>query len=128
MGTSKYYVPLKGFTTVHQHTTSNDIQDNLVEFFDWSLLEKNNYFNSTLGELSPDSQDYSKLRLSKNENFTAGQVWEGHRENWVWQSGISGVDGYHNPLVLTILSREYLECMWMTLFIHLLQQAIMLTT
>tara|TARA_Y100000004_G_C8934056_1_gene421327 strand:+ start:898 stop:1890 length:993 start_codon:yes stop_codon:yes gene_type:complete len=99
MGTSKYYVPLKGFTTVHQHTTSNDIQDNLVEFFDWSLLEKNNYFNSTLGELSPDSQDYSKLRLSKNENFTAGQVWEGHRENWVWQSGISGVDGYHNPLV-----------------------------
>jgi len=99
MGISKYHVPLKGFTSVHQHTTSNDIQDNLVEFFDWSLLEKNNYFNSTLGEQSPDSQDYSKLRLSKNENFTAGQVWEGFRENWVWQSGISGVDGYHNPII-----------------------------
>jgi hypothetical protein len=96
---SKYHVPLKGFTSVHQHTTSNDIQDNLVEYFDWALLEKGNYFNSNLGELSPDSQDYSKLRLSENENFTAGQAWEGFRENWVWQSGISGVNGYHNPLV-----------------------------
>ena len=99
MGTSKYYVPLKGFTSVHQHTTSNDIQDNLIEFFDWSLLEKGNYFNSTLGELSPDSQDYSKLRLSKNENFTAGQAWEGFRENWVWQSGVNAPSGYHDPIV-----------------------------
>ena len=99
MGTSKYYVPLKGFTSVHQHTTSNDIQDNLIEIFDWSLLEKANYFNSALGEASPDSQDYSKLRLSKNENFTSGQAWEGFRENWVWQSGINPPSGHEAPLV-----------------------------
>ena len=96
---NKFYAPMKGFTSVHQHTTSNDIQDNLIEYFDWALLEKGNYFNSALGEVSPDSEDYSRLRLSKNENFTAGQVWEGFRENWVWQSGISGVNGYHNPIV-----------------------------
>ena len=79
---NKFYAPMKGFTSVHQHTTSNDIQDNLIEYFDWALLEKGNYFNSALGEVSPDSEDYSRLRLSKNENFTAGQVWEGFRENW----------------------------------------------
>ena len=84
--------PLKGFTSVHQSTLSNDIQDNLVEYFDWSLLGKGNYFNNTLGEQSPDSQDYSRLRLSSNDNYTAGQVWEGFRQNWVWQSGVSGVN------------------------------------
>jgi hypothetical protein len=96
---SNYYSPLKGFTSVHQHTTSNDIQDNLIEYFDWSLLEKGNYFNSTLGELSPDSQDYSRLRPSKDENFTGGQAWDGFRKNWIWQSGVSGVQGYHDPII-----------------------------
>tara|TARA_B100001094_G_scaffold175162_1_gene169352 strand:+ start:1426 stop:2412 length:987 start_codon:yes stop_codon:yes gene_type:complete len=98
---SQYYSGLKGFTTVHQSTIGNDIQDNLVEYFDWALLEKNNYFNSTLGELSPDSVDYSRLRLSKNDNFTSGQAWEGFRKNWIWQSGVSGVDGHHNPITGT---------------------------
>ena len=40
---SQFYTGLKGFTTVHQSTVGNDIQDNLVEYFDWALLEKNNY-------------------------------------------------------------------------------------
>ena len=96
---SQFYTGLKGFTTVHQSTVGNDIQDNLVEYFDWALLEKNNYFNSDLGEMSPNSVDYSRLRLSKNDNFTTGQAWEGFRKNWIWQSGISGVDGHHDPLV-----------------------------
>ena len=95
---SDYYSPLKGFTSVHQSTLSNDIQDNLVEYFDWSLLEKGNYFNSTLGESSPSSQDYSRLRPSKNDNFGVGQAWEGFRKNWIWQSGVSGVAGSDNPI------------------------------
>ena len=83
--------PLKGFTSVHQSTLSNDIQDNLVEYFDWHLLAKGNYFNSDLGETAPNGEDYSKLRLSSNDHYTAGQVWEGFRKNWIWQSGVSGV-------------------------------------
>ncbi len=86
-----YKSPLKGFTSVHQSTLSNDIQDNLVEFFDWNLLGKGNYFNSDLGEAAPNGEDYSKLRLSSNDHYTAGQVWEGFRKNWIWQSGVSGV-------------------------------------
>ena len=106
------YSPLKGFTTVHQSTTNNDIQDNLVDYFDWGLLEKNNYFNSALGELSPESMDYSRLRVSKSDNFTSGQAWEGFRKNWVWQSGISGVDGHHNPLVGDNNTKPGLSGVW----------------
>lgn len=81
--------PLKGFNTVFDATLNNEIQDGLVEYFDWALLEKGNYFNVTRGELSPSGQDYSRLRLSSNDNYSLGKVWEGFRKNWIWQSGIS---------------------------------------
>ena len=53
---------LKGFTSVFQHTLNNDILDGLVEFFDWALLEKGNYYNVSLAEQAPNGQDYSRLR------------------------------------------------------------------
>tara|TARA_R110002020_G_scaffold103752_17_gene243196 strand:+ start:2139 stop:3119 length:981 start_codon:yes stop_codon:yes gene_type:complete len=89
---------LKGFDSVFSSTLNNEIQDNLLEFFDWSLLEKGNYFNVTLSEASPRGNDYSRLRLSSNDQYSAGQVWEGFRSNWVWQSGVSYSP---NPLVGT---------------------------
>jgi hypothetical protein len=89
---------LKGFSNVFEATLNNELQDNLVEFFDWALLQRGNYFNVTLGETSPRGQDYSSLRLSSNDQYSAGQVWEGFRSNWVWQSG---VDYTPAPLVGT---------------------------
>lgn len=83
------YLSLKGFNSVYSTTLNNEIQDNIVEFLDWALLQKGNYQNVTLGELSPDGRDYSKLRLSSNNNFPSGMAWEGFRKNWVWQSGVS---------------------------------------
>lgn len=83
------YKPLKGLNTVFDSTLTNDIQDGLVEYFDWALMEIGNYFNVSKGELSPNGSDYSKLRLSSNDNYQKGQVWEGFRSNWIWQSGIS---------------------------------------
>ena len=38
------FVPLKGFNSVFDSTLSNDIQDGLVEYFDWALLEKRKLF------------------------------------------------------------------------------------
>lgn len=79
---------LKGFTTVFDHTLNNDIQDNLLEYFDWELLNKGNYFNITLGE-TINGHDYSRLKVSTSDNFTKGKVWEGFRKNWVWQTGVN---------------------------------------
>jgi hypothetical protein len=81
---------LKGFDSVFDTTLNNELQDNVVEFLDWALLQKGNYFNVTLGETSPNGYDYSQLKLaSSNSNYTAGTAWEGFRENWIWQSGIT---------------------------------------
>lgn len=94
------YDGLKGFASIHDHSLNNNIQDALIEYFDWALLEKGNYFNVSKGELSPNGKDMSRLRLSSNDSYTSGQVWEGFRKNWVWQSGVSGV-GLPAPIVGT---------------------------
>lgn len=83
------FLNLKGFTDVFETTLNNELQDNVIEFLDWGLLEKGNYFNVTLGETAPNGQDYSLLRISSNDHFVSGQAWEGFRKNWIWQSGVS---------------------------------------
>lgn len=88
MGYNIYYQPLNGFDTVFDYTLNNDIQDGLIEYLDYALLDKGNYFNTELGELAPNGQDYSRLSLVQDPNYTDGQVWEGFRKNWVWQSGV----------------------------------------
>lgn len=83
------FLNIKGINSVFDITLGNEIQDNIIEFFDWGLLEKGNYYNVTLNELSPSNKDYSRLRVSSNPNYPSGKAWEGFRKNWVWQSGIS---------------------------------------
>ena len=83
------HLNLKGISSVFKTTLNNELQDNLIEFLEWSLLEKGNYFNVTLGELSEDGNDYSRLKPSDNSNYSDGEAWESFRSNWVWQSGIS---------------------------------------
>lgn len=82
------FLPLKSIGDIHKYCLTNGIQDALIEYFDWGLLDVGNYFNVTLGESSPDGYDYSKLRLANDPNYVDGQVWEGFRKNWVWQTGV----------------------------------------
>ena len=93
------FLNLKGFNSVFDNNISNEIQDNMIEFLDWTLLEKGNYFNVTKGETSPNGYDYSKLRISSNQHYASGQAWEGFRKNWIWQSGITPPSGTDAPIV-----------------------------
>lgn len=82
------YQSLKGVGDIFEQTLNNELQDNIVEFLDWGLLEKGNYFNVTKDEISPNGSDYSLLKPVKHPYYQDGTVWEGFRKNWVWQSGI----------------------------------------
>lgn len=83
------HLNINGINSIFDTTLNNELQDNIIEFLDWGLLQKGNYFNVTLNELSSDNLDYSLLRKSGNTNFEPGIAWEGFRKNWVWQSGIT---------------------------------------
>ncbi len=89
---------LKGIDSVHDATVSNEILDSIVEFFDWGLLQKGNYFNVTLAETNRKGVDLSRLKISESKAFTRGQAWDALRGNWVWQSGIGFTP---NPILIT---------------------------
>ena len=91
---------LIGFNNVFSANVNNNLLDSLIEFFDYELLKKGNYFNSSLGEMSPRGFDYSKLKQSSSQHHPSGEAWEGFRSNWVWQSGLAPT-GMTPPLVGT---------------------------
>ena len=95
------YSPLKGIISVQHASVNNEIQDNLIEYYDYALLDKGNYFNVSLGETDYyTGEDFSRLRPARSEIYPSGQVWEGFRKNWVWQSGIAP-SGKESPIVGT---------------------------
>ena len=70
-------------------TISSLIQDNLIEFFDWGMLDAGGFFNIDIPTAGHYGGNKHKLRLVDDPRYNAGQVWEGFRSNWVWQSGLS---------------------------------------
>lgn len=80
---------LKGFTSVHDATLSTHLEDSLIEYYDWALLNKGNYFNISLGDEDTDGHDLSRLRMTEIASVDDGRVWSAFRENWVWQSGVT---------------------------------------
>ena len=83
------YTELKGIDSIGKTTLSTQIQDNLVEFFNWGVLDKGGFFNISAPTIGLYGGSKHKLRLVDDPNYTAGQVWEGFRSNWIWESGLS---------------------------------------
>lgn len=82
-------VPLRGFHEFGSYLLEDQLITNLIHLFNWGLLEKGAFFNNNLNSTLPYGGNPATLRLVSDPNFTLGQVWEGHRKDWVWESGIS---------------------------------------
>ena len=83
------YTQLKGVSNIANSMISTQISDNVIEFFNWGLLEAGGYFNVNMPASGLYGGDKHKLRLVDDPNYTAGQVWEGYRSNWVWETGVA---------------------------------------
>jgi len=79
------------------------IRDNLVEFFDWGIVDAGGFFNVNIPTAGFYGGDKHKLRIVNDPNYNYGQIWEGFRSNWVWQSGLSSTD---QPLVIDKLLED----------------------
>jgi hypothetical protein len=100
---------LKGVDNIGDSLLSEQLECNALAFFSWGLLGIGGFFNVNIPQSGAYGGDFSRLRLSEDPNYSVGQVWEGFRKDWVWESGveftsqptaISGVfvDGqYYNP-------------------------------
>lgn len=80
---------LKGVSTLKDATFTRQLAANLVEFFNWGLLDADGFFNVRIPSSGQYGGNKHILRYVNDPNFASGQVWEGFRPNWVWESGLS---------------------------------------
>lgn len=79
---------LKGVTNIGESLLSETLEANVVSFFDWALLGIGGFFDVTIPTSGAFGGYEHRLRQSEDPNYLAGEVWEGFRKNWVWESGV----------------------------------------
>lgn len=83
------YTTLKGFNNIGDASISELLETNLASFLSWGFIDKGAFFNVTIPSSGLYGGNKHILRCVKDPNYTLGQVWEGYRSNWVWESGVS---------------------------------------
>jgi hypothetical protein len=73
----------KSVTAIGDSLISDQLEANLVNFFDWSFLNIGGFFNVQFPGIG------TRLRLGADSDYEAGRVWEGYRYGWVWESGVA---------------------------------------
>lgn len=68
----------------------NILEANFKTYFDWAFLNIGAWFDATIGSSGTYSTNqHARLLLVNDESYIDGQVWQGIRKDWVWESGIS---------------------------------------
>ena len=80
---------LRGIFNTQDATLSNILLENFLTFYDWGFLDKGAFYNINIPSSGLYGGVKSNLRLVDDPNYTKGQVWEGYRQNWVWETGVS---------------------------------------
>lgn len=84
------YTTLKGFDSLNKFSYEEILEHNIINFFDWGFINKDGFYNVRIPTSGAYGGDFSRLRPVRDARFTNGQVWEGVRLNWVWESGLTG--------------------------------------
>lgn len=84
----------KGITSIQKDNLSNNLILGVQDFLSWGFLKIGAFQNVTRdpavsGYYGDDV--FHRYRLSKSDDpsYEEGQVWEGFRNDWVWESGVS---------------------------------------
>lgn len=79
----------KGISNISEDLLLNILESNFKMFFDWAFLNIGAWFDVNI----PQSGLYginspSQLLLTVDPSYAHGQVWQGIRKDWVWETGV----------------------------------------
>lgn len=83
------HLQFKGISDIGTTGFTNQMTVNLTNFLDWSFLGIGGFFNVDVALSGHYGGDQSRLRRVSDPRYIDGQVYEGFRSNWVYESGIS---------------------------------------
>lgn len=76
-------------TDYGNYLITEQLETNLTSWLGWSLLGIGAFQNVTRGMTVPYGGDRSRLRVANDPRYTTNTVWQGHRSDWCWESGIA---------------------------------------
>jgi hypothetical protein len=81
---------LNSIDNAQDATISNILLDNFINFYDWGFVDRGSFYSINIPQSGIYGGDRHKLRVADDPNYTDGKIWEAYRQNWVWESGITG--------------------------------------
>ena len=86
------YTKLKSINNAQDSTITNVLLDNFINYYDWGFLDTGSFYNIEVQTSGIYGGRRDILKFVDDPSYTDGQVWEGYRKNWVWESGISSTE------------------------------------
>lgn len=96
MTCTENYTKFKLISDFRNDQITNEIETNLKYWLDWCLLGIGAWGDVNI----PTSGEYGNfhiLRYVNDDAYTDGQVWEGVRKDWVWETGVEFNNLGDNP-------------------------------
>ena len=81
---------------------NSELESNLKSYMDWGLLGIGGWFNVTIPTSGAFGGTFDQLRLVDDPSYSAGQIWETARKDWVWETGVQYTGG--TPIAITGVS------------------------
>ena len=90
MATTQSYAKFKGITNYGETQILTELENNLKHFIDWGMLSIGGWSDVSIDTSVPDGYGGAPatLRYVEDPSYTDGQVWQGFRQDWIYESGV----------------------------------------
>lgn len=89
----------KNISNINDDLLLNILESNLKHYLDWSFLNIGAWFDARISDQTIYSKNsHHKLLPVEDPSYNDGQVWQGIRKDWVWETGISYKES--SPLII----------------------------
>jgi len=88
MAASSDYTKFNNVTQIGQSLLMSQLESNLKTYLDWAFLAVGGFSNAETPASGAYGGTFDRLRPVQDLNYTNGQVWEGPRKDWVWETGV----------------------------------------
>lgn len=84
-----YNPGLVSINNTQDSNLSNILLDNFIAFYDWGFVDKGGFNNVSIPSSGMYGGSKHLLKPVDDPNYSAGQVWQAYRQNWIWETGVS---------------------------------------
>ena len=79
----------KNVNNIAQDQLLNILESNFKTYLDWAFLNIGGWFDVTLSSSGIyGTNSHAKLLVSEDPAYNDGEVWQGIRKDWIWETGV----------------------------------------